>query len=152
MVFPLRRPTRISPLLATATQESFDHVAAALGACARGERPGRAVVPRERRRLGLARPAKDRSALAMRLNGLLASPGFQGWLEGEPLDVQRLLWTAEGKPRIAILSVAHLSDAERMLFVTLLLGILSNLYTSIIVTRLVYDYLFTRRRIERLSV
>ena len=67
-------------------------------------------------------PAKDRTALAMRLNNLLASPRFAGWMEGEPLDVARLLHTPEGKPRVSILSIAHLSDAERMFFVTLLLG------------------------------
>jgi hypothetical protein len=67
-------------------------------------------------------PAKDRSALAMSLNNLLASPGFGAWLTGEPIDIQRLLWTAEGKPRVSILSIAHLSDAERMFFVTLLLN------------------------------
>lgn len=67
-------------------------------------------------------PAKDRFELAMSLNNLLASPGFSSWMEGEPLDIQRLLYTPEGKPRLAILSIAHLSDAERMFFVTLLLG------------------------------
>ncbi len=67
-------------------------------------------------------PPKDRMALSLRLNSLLASPDFAGWLEGEPLDVKRLLWTADGKPRIAILSIAHLSDPERMFFVTLLLN------------------------------
>lgn len=67
-------------------------------------------------------PAKERVDLAMRLNNLLASPGFAGWLEGESLDVGRLLYTAEGKPRLSILSIAHLTDAERMFFVTLLLG------------------------------
>jgi hypothetical protein len=67
-------------------------------------------------------PAKDRAALAMTLNNLLASPGFSAWLTGEPLDVQRLLWTPEGKPRVSVLSIAHLSDAERMFFVTLLLN------------------------------
>ena len=67
-------------------------------------------------------PAKERFELAMTLNNLLASPGFGAWLEGEPLDIQRLLWTPEGKPRISILNIAHLGDAERMFFVTLLLG------------------------------
>jgi hypothetical protein len=67
-------------------------------------------------------PAADRFALAMTLNNLLASPGFAAWLEGEPLDVQRLLWTESGKPRISILAISHLSDAERMFFVTLLLN------------------------------
>jgi hypothetical protein len=67
-------------------------------------------------------PSKVRAELAMRLNNLLASPGFAAWMEGEPLDIQRLLYTAEGRPRLAILSIAHLSDAERMFFVTILLS------------------------------
>jgi hypothetical protein len=66
-------------------------------------------------------PEKDRFALAMAVNNLLASPGFKSWLEGEPLDVDHLLYTAEGKPRVAICSIGHLSDRERMFFVTLLL-------------------------------
>jgi uncharacterized protein DUF87 len=67
-------------------------------------------------------PAKARADLAMTLNNLLASPGFAAWLTGEPLDVARMLWTPEGKPRIAVVSIAHLGDAERMFFVTLLLN------------------------------
>lgn len=67
-------------------------------------------------------PAKERFELSMQLNNLLASPGFSAWLEGESLDIQRLLYTPEGKPRLSILSIAHLSDAERMFFVTILLS------------------------------
>jgi hypothetical protein len=67
-------------------------------------------------------PAKDRTGLAMALNNLLASPGFSAWLAGEPLDAQRLLFTPEGKPRISIVSIAHLSDPERMFVVTLVLN------------------------------
>ena len=67
-------------------------------------------------------PSKERYELAMQLNNLLASPGFAAWMEGEPLDIQRLLYTSEGKPRISVLSIAHLSDAERMFFVTILLS------------------------------
>src|SRR5690242_1423226 len=67
-------------------------------------------------------PSKDRFALAMKLNNLLAAPGFQAWLEGEALDVQQLLYASTGKPRLAIFSIAHLNDAERMFFVTLLLS------------------------------
>jgi len=67
-------------------------------------------------------PAADRMDLSLRLNGLVASPSFAAWLEGEPLDVQRLLWTSDGRPRVAIVSLVHLSDAERMFFVTLLLN------------------------------
>ncbi len=67
-------------------------------------------------------PAKDRFALAMKLNNLLASPGFAAWLEGDPLDVGGLLYTHDGKPRLSIVSIAHLSDNERMFFVTILLN------------------------------
>ncbi|MBI5364474.1 MAG: ATP-binding protein [Planctomycetes bacterium] len=67
-------------------------------------------------------PAKERFQLALRLNNLLASPTFASWMEGEPLDVRRMLHTAEGKPRVAIFSIAHLTDAERMFFVSLLLN------------------------------
>ena len=67
-------------------------------------------------------PGKDRFELAMSLNNLLASPGFEAWLEGEPLDIGKLLYTPGGKPRIAVLSIAHLSDSERMFFVTLVLN------------------------------
>ncbi|MDY0065562.1 MAG: hypothetical protein RBS02_04225 [Steroidobacteraceae bacterium] len=67
-------------------------------------------------------PAGDRLRLAMTLNNLIASPGFAAWTHGESLDVQRLLYTPEGKPRVSIISIAHLNDAERMFIVTLLLG------------------------------
>lgn len=65
---------------------------------------------------------KERNALSISLNNLLASPSFQAWLEGDPLDIQQLLYNKEGKPKLAILSIAHLSDSERMFFVTLLLN------------------------------
>jgi hypothetical protein len=67
-------------------------------------------------------PAKERFALAMKLNNLIASPGFAGWMEGESLDVGSLLYTRDGKPKLSILSIAHLADAERMFFVTILLN------------------------------
>lgn len=67
-------------------------------------------------------PAKERFQLAMALNNLVASPGFAAWLEGEALDIQSMLYTPAGKPRHAIFSIAHLSDAERMFFVALLLN------------------------------
>jgi hypothetical protein len=67
-------------------------------------------------------PAADRYKLAMMLNNLLAAPGFESWMEGEPLDMSSLLFTPAGKPRLSILSIAHLSDAQRMFFVTILLN------------------------------
>ncbi len=71
-------------------------------------------------------PSKERFELAMALNNLLASPGFEAWLHGEPLDIQRFLYTDHGKPRHAIFSIAHLTDAERMFFVSLLLNQILN--------------------------
>lgn len=67
-------------------------------------------------------PSKERFALVMALNNLLASPGFESWLEGTPLDIGQILYTQSGKPRIAIFSIAHLSDPERMFFVSLLMN------------------------------
>ena len=67
-------------------------------------------------------PAKDRFALAMRLNNLLAAPGFEAWMQGTPLNAKNLLYTEEGKPRISVLSIAHLDDAQRMFFVSMLLN------------------------------
>jgi hypothetical protein len=67
-------------------------------------------------------PSKDRFALAMQMNQLLAAPGFNAWLEGDALDIDRLLYTDTGKPRVSIISIAHLDDQERMFFVSLLLN------------------------------
>jgi hypothetical protein len=67
-------------------------------------------------------PYKGRFSLAKRLNNLIAAPGFEIWKRGVPLDIDSLLYTAEGKPKLSILSIAHLNDAERMFFVTLMLS------------------------------
>ena len=67
-------------------------------------------------------PPDDRRALAMRLNTLVASPSFSGWLEGPPLAVRDLLHTPEGRPRASILSIAHLSDEQRQAVVSIVLG------------------------------
>jgi hypothetical protein len=67
-------------------------------------------------------PEKERFELALGLNGILAAPGFDQWFDGEPLDPASLLRTTDGRPRVSILSIAHLNDAERMFFVSLLLN------------------------------
>jgi hypothetical protein len=67
-------------------------------------------------------PEKERFELAMLLNNFLAAPAFHTWLEGQPLDVGQLLFTSSGKPRHSVFYLAHLSDDERMFFVTLLYG------------------------------
>jgi hypothetical protein len=65
-------------------------------------------------------PEKDRFDLAMLLNNILAAPAFQVWIEGQPLDISSLLYAPDGRPRHSVFYIAHLSDAERMFFVTLL--------------------------------
>jgi hypothetical protein len=67
-------------------------------------------------------PAPERSKLAMMLNNILAAPGFASWLEGDAMEIAGLLYTPAGRPRLSILSIAHLSEPERMFFVTLLLN------------------------------
>ena len=67
-------------------------------------------------------PARERQELALRFNSVLAAPGFDAWSAGEALDAASLLFTPAGKPRIAIISVAHLDDAQRMLVVSLVLN------------------------------
>jgi hypothetical protein len=67
-------------------------------------------------------PPKERFELAMRLNNLLAAPGFEAWMQGEALDAAKLFYTQDGKPRISVISIAHLADAERMFFVAMLLN------------------------------
>ncbi|MGH1489282.1 MAG: helicase HerA-like domain-containing protein [Acidimicrobiales bacterium] len=67
-------------------------------------------------------PAKDRQALVMKLNGLLASPSFAAWAEGAPLDIEKMLWDETGKARAAIMSLGHLEETERQFAVTLVLS------------------------------
>ena len=67
-------------------------------------------------------PPKDGTELALRLNSLIASPSFAAWGEGQELDPESLLRTPEGKPRCAIVYLAHLSDQERQFVVTLVLS------------------------------
>ncbi len=69
-------------------------------------------------------PAAERRSLAMSINNLLAAPGFEIWTQGDPLDIQRLLFDSDGRPKLAVMSIAHLNDTERMFFVTLLLNAL----------------------------
>ncbi|MEM6798580.1 MAG: DUF87 domain-containing protein [Planctomycetota bacterium] len=73
-------------------------------------------------------PAKERAKLAMELNNLLASPSFSGWMQGQPLNIKQLLHNPRlpdgtgGKPRLSIISIAHLDESQRMFFVTILLN------------------------------
>jgi len=67
-------------------------------------------------------PAKDRFSLAMALNNLLAAPGFEAWMQGTPLNAKNLLYTEDGRPRISVMAISHLDDAQRMFFVSMLLN------------------------------
>src|SRR6478672_1871733 len=71
-------------------------------------------------------PPQDRFALAMSINALIASPGFEVWSEGEPLDVGAFFRTTAGKPRVSIFTLAHLDDGQRMFFVALLLNAIAG--------------------------
>jgi hypothetical protein len=75
-------------------------------------------------------PSGDRFELAMALNGFLASPSFQAWIDGESLDPQALLWSEEGRPRHSVFYLAHLNERERMFFVTLLLSTIESWLNS----------------------
>ena len=67
-------------------------------------------------------PEGDRTKLAMKLNGLAASPAFTAWSEGVPLDIDAMLFQPGGDPRAAVVNIAHLNDEERQFVVTLLLS------------------------------
>lgn len=67
-------------------------------------------------------PEKERFTLAMQLNNILSAPGFQSWLSGQPLNIDKLLYDEVGKPQVSIFYTAHLSDSERMFFTSLLLN------------------------------
>jgi hypothetical protein len=71
-------------------------------------------------------PEKDRFELAMLLNNILAAPAFQTWIEGQPLEIGSLLYTPDGRPRHSVFYIAHLSDEERMFFVTLLFSAIES--------------------------
>ncbi len=71
-------------------------------------------------------PPDERFKLAARFNALVAAPSFQAWLAGEPLDIQGLLYTGDGRPRHSVFYIAHLNDEERMFIVTLLFSIMET--------------------------
>ena len=64
----------------------------------------------------------DRLKLALKLNGIIANPSFSTWIEGETLDISKLLYDENGKAKVNIFSIAHLNDTQRMFFVTILLN------------------------------
>jgi hypothetical protein len=67
-------------------------------------------------------PKRERLSLATALNTLLASPTFEAWRTGSPLDVAS--WVAprdDGRTPAVIVSVAHLDDDERALVLGLVL-------------------------------
>ncbi len=67
-------------------------------------------------------PQNERMKLALKFNNILSSPSFKNWLKGEPLNISKMLFTQDGKPRHSIFYIAHLSENERNFFVTKLLN------------------------------
>ena len=135
-----RAQTTVSSLLAMAGVDaeplkSREHILLTtilLSAWQAGESPDLAMLIQRIQQPPMARigvidlesfyPMKDRFALAMTINALIASPGFEVWTQGDPLDVAAFLRTPSGKPRVSIFSIAHLDDTQRMFFVALLLN------------------------------
>ena len=75
-------------------------------------------------------PEKARFKLAMELNNIIAAPSFQSWMRGDPLDMQHLMYNAQGKPRINVFYIAHLDESQRSFFITLLLeSVLASMRT-----------------------
>ena len=62
-----------------------------------------------------------RMDLAMALNGVVSAPAFGAWTKGAQLDAQALVRGDGGKVPVNVFYLAHLADAERMFFVSLLL-------------------------------
>ncbi len=67
-------------------------------------------------------PQSDRLKFALKINTIIASPSFNSWLEGESLDISKMLYSQSGKAKVNIFSIAHLNDSQRMFFVTILLN------------------------------
>ena len=67
-------------------------------------------------------PQSDRLKFALKINTIIASPSFSTWLEGESLDISKMLYSQSGKAKVNIFSIAHLNDSQRMFFVTILLN------------------------------
>ena len=64
---------------------------------------------------------KARTKLAMSMNSIIAAPSFQSWIQGEPLNIQNLLYQPDGRAKVSIFYIAHLSEAERQFIITLIL-------------------------------
>ncbi len=65
-------------------------------------------------------PEKSRRKLALDLNNIIAAPSFRAWSQGEAVDIQKLLYQPNGRPRVSIFYIAHLSEPERQFVITLL--------------------------------
>ncbi len=66
--------------------------------------------------------SENRLKLALKLNSIIANPSFKTWIEGEPLDISKMLYDENGKAKVSIFSISHLNDSQRMFFVSLLLN------------------------------
>src|SRR5690606_11568321 len=64
-------------------------------------------------------PEISRRKLALDLNNIIAAPSFRAWSQGEAVDIQKLLYQPNGRPRVSIFYIAHLSEPERQFVITL---------------------------------
>ncbi|MBQ9875942.1 MAG: ATP-binding protein [Campylobacter sp.] len=71
-------------------------------------------------------PSDKRMNLAMKINALIASASFSQWLQGEKLQIGKMLFDKDGKAKCNVFTISHLNDSERMFFVTLLLNEMIN--------------------------
>jgi DNA helicase HerA-like ATPase len=63
-----------------------------------------------------------RMELAMRFNALLSAPSFASWRTGEALDLDERLAESDRRTPVSVFNVAHLQDAQRQFFISLLLS------------------------------
>lgn len=67
-------------------------------------------------------PPDDRMDLAMAFNAILSAPSFGAWRTGVHLDPARLLDADGDRTPVSVFALAHLEEAERQFFVSLLLS------------------------------
>ncbi len=67
-------------------------------------------------------PQKDRTGLMFALNNLVASPPFEVWRQGAPIDIEKWVRSDDGVPQLSIVYTAHLDDDQRVFITALILN------------------------------
>ena len=67
-------------------------------------------------------PRKSRDDLMFSLNNLVASPPFEVWRQGEPIDIESWVRSPDGRPQLSIVYTAHLEDEQRIFVTALILN------------------------------